>query len=137
MIELLVAALVGAVCYFVVGWLVFELILGKYMSANMVQVPGFLKSDKESSMMWLFVSCTSYSLLLTLVFTQWTTTSTSIEGATIGAVVGGLISVMTSTYWWATSHLFSNFKPILADVVAAMITVGLMGGVIAGTIGLL
>ena len=68
---------------------------------------------------------------------KWTNTSTLLEGLIIGAFVGGLISVMTSTYWWGTSHLFNNYKPIIVDFFAAILTVSLMGGAIAMTINLI
>ena len=134
MIEIILATIAGAVGYFIIGWVFFELLLGKFMSANMTKAEGFMKSDEESSLLWLFVSCVAYSLLLTLLFTEWTETTSILEGVVIGGAVGGLISVMTSTYWWGTSHLFTNFKPIVADIFAAVITVGFMGGVVAGVL---
>ena len=42
---------------------------------------------------------------------------------------------MTDTYWHATSYFFNDFKPILADIAAAGVTVGLMGGVVAWVLG--
>jgi hypothetical protein len=131
MIKIILPTVAGAFVYFIAGWVVFELVLGRFMSGHMTKAPGFFKKDDESSLVWVFISCVAYAFLLTLLFTFWTNTRTFVEGATIGAVIGSLISVMTSTYWWGTSHLFDNYKPILADIVAAGITVGLMGGVIA------
>ncbi len=136
MIEIIIATLAGAVGYFIIGWIVFELILGKFMAKNMTTAVGFMKSDEESSLLWIFVSCLAYSLLITLLLSQWIGQTTLIDGLLIGATIGGLISVMTSTYWWGSSHLFSNFKPIVADVFAAVITVGFMGVVISFTLNL-
>jgi hypothetical protein len=135
--EITISTIVGAVAYFIIGWVVFELLLGKLMSANMINLPGFIKKHKESNLIWLFISCAAYSFLLATLFALWTGTTTLTEGMIIGTLIGGCISIMTSTYWWATSHLFSNFKPIFADFLAAMITVGVMGGIVAGIIGLL
>ena len=137
MIEIVLATLSGAVGYFVIGWVFFELLLGKFMSANMTKACGFKKNDEEASMLWIFISCIAYSLMLTILFTQWTDTTTLFEGLLIGSTMGGLISVMTSTYWWATSHLFSNLRPIIADVIAAVITVGFMGGTIVWALNLI
>ncbi|MBX9906348.1 hypothetical protein K2X96_00445 [Patescibacteria group bacterium] len=136
MLEIITATALGAVGYFIIGWFVFEFALGKFMANNMTSAQGFKKSDAESSLIWLFISCVAYSLLLTILFTQWTETNTLAEGVLIGGFIGGMISIMTSTYWYATSHLFNNFKPIIADIIAAVATVGFMGGVISFALGL-
>lgn len=137
MTEIIVVTLAGAVGYFIVGWIVFELILGKFTAKDMTKAVGFMKSDEESSLLWIFVSCVAYSLLITILLSQWIGNTTLIDGFIIGATIGGLISIMTSTYWWASSHLFSNFRPIIVDVVAAILTVGFMGMIISLTLNLL
>jgi hypothetical protein len=136
-IEIIFATLGGAFVYFIAGWIAFELVLGKFTSAHMTKAIGFFKTDEDSSLVWIFVSCVAYSLLLSILFVQWIGTVNFVEGFVIGALIGGLISVMTSTYWWGTSYLFSNYKPIIADIFAAVITVGLMGGAIAFVIDLI
>ena len=137
MLEIIVATLTGAIGYFIIGWIVFEFILGKFMAHNMTTVSGFMKSDEESSLLWIFVSCLAYSLLITILLSQWIGNTTVIDGFILGATIGALISVMTNTYRWASSHLFSNFKPIIADVIAAILTVSFMGMVTSFTLNVL
>jgi hypothetical protein len=135
MIKILLAALVGTIVYFGIGWLVFEGLLGKYMSANTTQIVGFKKSEEESSMLMLIVSCAAYALLLAVVMGNWTQVSTFKEGAIFGATVGTLVATMTNSYWYSTSHFFNGFAPVLADIAAAGVTVGIMGGAIAWILG--
>ncbi len=135
MVKILLAALAGTVAYFLIGWLVFEGLLGQYMSANTTQIEGFKKSPEESSMALMLVSCAAYALLLSIIMGKWAAISTFKEGAILGATVGILIAIMTDTYWFSTSHFFNSFKPLLADVAAAGLTVGVMGGVIGWVLG--
>jgi hypothetical protein len=135
MIKILLAALVGTIVYFGIGWLVFEGLLGKYMSTNTTQIVGFKKSEEESSMLMLIVSCAAYALLLAVVMGNWTQVNTFNEGAILGATVGILVATMTNSYWYSTSHFFNGFAPILADIAAAGVTVGIMGGAIAWVLG--
>ncbi|MBK8565003.1 MAG: hypothetical protein IPN76_17110 [Saprospiraceae bacterium] len=135
MTRILLAALAGTITYFLVGWLVFEGLLGQYMSANTMQIAGFKKSPEESSMALLVVSCAAYALLLALVMDKWANVHTFNEGAILGAVMGVLIAVMTDTYWFSTSHFYNGAAPLLADVAAAGVTVGVMGGVIGWVLG--
>jgi hypothetical protein len=135
MIKILLAALVGTIVYFGIGWLVFEGLLGKYMSANTTQIVGFKKSEEESSMVMLIVSCAAYALLLAIVMGNWTQVNTFKEGAILGATVGILVATMTNSYWYSTSHFFNSIVPVLVDIAAAGLTVGIMGGAIAWILG--
>lgn len=136
MLKILLAALAGTITYFLVGWLVFEGLLGRYMSANTTQIEGFKKSQEESSMALLLVSCAAYALLLAIVMGKWADVHTFREGVILGAVMGILIAVMTDTYWFSSSHFYNGPAPLLADVAAAELTVGVMGGVIGWVLGL-
>jgi urea transporter len=127
--------LVGTIVYFGIGWLVFEGLLGKYMSANTTQIVGFKKSEEEASMVMLIVSCAAYALLLAIVMGNWTQVNTFKEGAILGATFGILVATMTNSYWYSTSHFFNGFAPLLVDIAAAGVTVGIMGGVIAWVLG--
>lgn len=129
------ATLGGSIAYFIAGWLVFESLLGSYMQTNTTQIEGFKKNEAESSMVLIFVSCVAYALLLVLVFHFAPSIRNFKSGFALGAMVGILVAIMTNTYWFATSHFFNNFKPVLADIVAAGVTVGMMGGVVAWVLG--
>jgi hypothetical protein len=135
MIKILLAALVGTIVYFGIGWLVFEGLLDKYMSANTTQIVGFKKSEEESSMVMLIVSCAAYALLLAVVMGNWTQVNTFKEGAILGATVGILVATMTNSYWYSTTHFFNSIVPVLVDIAAAGLTVGIMGGAIAWILG--
>lgn len=135
MIKILSAALVGTIVYFGIGWLVFGGLLGKYMSTNTTQIVGFKKSDEEASMLMLIVSCAAYAMLLAILMGQWTTVHTLKEGVLFGAVVGILVATMTNSYWYSTSHFFNSLTPLLVDIAAAGLTVGIMGGAIGWFLG--
>lgn len=133
--KLLLATLGGSITYFITGWLVFEGLLGAYMQTYTTQIEGFKKTEAESSMVLIFVSCVAYALLLVLVFHFAPSIRDFKSGFALGAIIGILVAIMTNTYWFATSHFFNSFKPVLADIVAAGVTVGVMGGVVAWVLG--
>ena len=135
MVKVLLATLVGTIVYFLFGWLVFEGILGEYMSANTTQIAGFKKTETESSMLMLLVSCAAYALLLAILMRQWAQVGTFLEGLKMGAVTGLLVATMTDSYWYSTSHFFNGFQPMLADIAAAGLTVGVMGGAMGWFLG--
>jgi Protein of unknown function (DUF1761) len=135
MIKILLAALVGTIVYFGIGWLVFEGLLGKYMSENTTQIVGFKKTEEESSMLMLLVSCAAYALLLAIIMGQWAHVETFKDGVLLGATIGILVATMTNSYWFSTTNFFNSITPVLADIAAAGLTVGIMGGAIAWFLG--
>jgi hypothetical protein len=86
-------------------------------------------------MVMLIVSCAAYALLLAVVMGNWTQVNTFKEGAILGATVGILVATMTNSYWYSTSHFFNSIVPVLVDIAAAGLTVGIMGGAIAWILG--
>ncbi len=136
MLEILISTFAGTVVYLILGWILFQKLSGAHTDANTTHMPGFKKSAAEVSMTMLVVSCIAYTLLISILFSEWTHTNTFAEGARIGAVMGGLIALMSNSYWYATSHFFNNLKPIVAHVSAAVVAVALTGGVIGFVQGL-
>jgi heme/copper-type cytochrome/quinol oxidase subunit 3 len=130
--KLITATLVGTIIYLIAGWIVFEYLLGSYTNVNTTQIIGFKKNQQESSMLMLILSCTAYALLLSSLMLYWINTSFNFkEGFKLGSVVGILVATMTDTYWYGTSHFYNNVTPMILDIIAASITVGIMGGTIA------
>jgi hypothetical protein len=62
---------------------------------------------------------------------NWTQISTFREGLIFGATIGLLVAAMTNTYWYRSSHYFHSLMPILVDIAATGLTVGLLVGVVA------
>jgi hypothetical protein len=130
--KLIIGTLTGTIIYFIVGWIVFEFLLGSYTNANTTQIVGFKKDEQESSLPMLILSCTAYAMLLTSLMLYWINTSLNFkDGIKLGASVGLLVAIMTDTYWYGTSNFYNNATPMILDIMAASITVGIMGGAIS------
>lgn len=129
------ATFLGTITYFLFGWLVFEGLLGRFMAAHTTALPGFRKAGDASSMLFLFLSCVAYALLLAVVFERWAHVRSFTDGFLLGALVGTLVACMTDLYWYSTSTFFRSLLPVAADVAAAALTVGLMGAVIGWYLG--
>jgi uncharacterized protein YacL len=117
---------------------VFEVLIGPFLVSRTKSIQGFLKSSAESISKVLLVSGASYALLIAILISKdYTNIMNFQDGVYLGAIVGILVAIMTNSYWYATSHFFLDLTPVLADTAAAGVTVGLMGGVIALTLGYL
>jgi hypothetical protein len=64
----LLAALVGGVVAFLLGWLIFGMLLMGWMEAHMLSYPGLMKTEEEMNLALMFLSNLCLALLLAWSF---------------------------------------------------------------------
>lgn len=126
--KLLIISFIGSLFYFLIGFVIFDLILGSYTEAHTTQISGFKKST-DFSFLFLYISCLAYSILLTFTLHHTTILQTK-KAFMFSAILGVLIAAMTDFYWYASSNFYSNFIVIALDFFGAALSVGLTGGLI-------
>ncbi len=131
--KIFITTVIGTIAYYLFGWLVFDFILGNYTNLNTTQLAGFKKTEEQFSMLLLIVSCTAYACLLSFILVYLLNIKQLIKAFMIGSTVGILVAIMTDSYWFATSHFYSNYTVMFLDILAAGISVGVLGLVIALT----
>jgi hypothetical protein len=131
--KIFITTVIGTIAYYLFGWLVFDFILGNYTNLNTTQLTGFKKTEEQFSMLLLIVSCTAYACLLSFILVYLLNIKQLIKAFMIGSTVGILVAIMTDSYWFATSHFYSNYTVMFLDIIAAGISVGVLGLVIALT----
>lgn len=131
--KIFITTVIGTIAYYLFGWLVFDFILGNYTNLNTTQLTGFKKTGEQFSMLLLIVSCTAYACLLSFILVYLLNIKQLIKAFMIGSTVGILVAIMTDSYWFATSHFYSNYTVMFLDILAAGISVGVLGLVIALT----
>lgn len=129
--DILLSIIIGTVTYLAFGYFVFEVVLGKFTKENTLQLKGFNKSDKDTSTPFLILSCAAYAALITFVLYNWQSQHEAIDAFIISGIIGLLVAVMANTFWYSTTYLYKNLQPLIADVAAAFVTVGVMGMVIS------
>lgn len=131
--RIFITSAIGTIAYYLFGWFVFDFILGNYTNLNTTQLVGFKKNEEQFSMALLIVSCAAYAGLLSFILVYLLNIKQLIKAFMIGATVGVLVAIMTDSYWFATSNFYSNYTVMLLDILAAGISVGVLGLVIAFT----
>ena len=125
--KIVISTLIGTLVYLIVGWFIFDFILGNYTELNTTQINGFKKLEVEYN--WLILSCLAYALLLSVFIVHFLNIKELKKGALIGVIIGVLIAIMTDSYWYASSHFYSNLIVIILDIVGAGISVGIIHGI--------
>ena len=122
----LAGTVVGGVVYTIMGWVVYELILGDFMAANST-----LTMKDPPDMVMMLISQLALAAVLALVFTRWAGITTLAGGAKAGAMLGFLLGMNVGFDFYAISTAFTLNAALIEPFIGA-----LRGALAGGAIGL-
>lgn len=122
----------GGISYFLLGWLVWGILLMDFMSANMNQCA----SRPEEEMVWwaIIVSNLAAALLLTLIL-NWSKAKGVVDGFLTGALFGFLFGSIIDLSTWSMTTMYNNAGPLLVDILASTVVFAVVGMIIVITWG--
>lgn len=126
--KVIIGGVVGAVVMFLLGWLVYRVILGS-MNPDM-------PDPTPMGLVWIFIGNLSAGLLLSYVFSNWANISTAMGGAKAALIIGVLVSLWFDSFAMAMPEMWveaarMGLTEMIIDVVASTaIMVG--GGTVVG-----
>jgi hypothetical protein len=133
--KLILAALAGSVIQFLLGWLIYGVLLANFMSCNTNHYDGLMKDMNTGSFMILiFISGLVMSFLIAFIFQRWAKFETLTKGLTGGMILGFLLALSYDLYFFASMNLMS-FSAMIVDIIVNTIIIGIIGAVIAWILG--
>ena len=130
--RLIIATLITAVVNFLLGWLVWGILLMDFYKANTTQYEGLMKD--MPNLFLIFLCGILFAFLLAYIFDRWANIRTFSKGFIAGMFLGFLIMAGFDLYLMAGMNLF-NVKVIIVDVIANTIVSGILGGITALVLG--
>jgi len=130
--KIIIAALITAIVNFLLGWLVFGVILMDFYKSNTVQYDGLMK--EMPNLLFIFLSGLLYGFLFAFIFEKWARIRTFGRGFTAGLLLGFLIMTGFDLYFLAGMNLF-NWKLVITDILVNTIFSGILGGVTGFILG--
>ncbi len=131
--KMLVAGLMGGVAFFLLGWLLYGILL-KDTLAN-YHNGDFMRADADLNMPLLVLGNLIQGILVAYIYSQWASISTFVTGLQRGALIGFLLSLGMNCIWYATSTLMTEFTGVIIKVVIATVIWGLVGGIVGWWLG--
>ena len=123
----LLGALIAGVVSFLLGWLIFGILLMDYYAANKVQYPGLLKDPME---IWpIAVADLVWGLLVSWIFSM-ANIKTVAKGVTVGFLIGFLMVLGFDLFVYAELNLYST-RLLGLDVIMN----GIMGAASGAVLG--
>ncbi len=130
----LLAALVGGVVAFLLGWLLFGILLSGYMQAHMVSYPGLMKPEGEMNLALLFLSNLSMSLLLAWAFQRMGVRALQ-SGLMTGAVIGFLFYLSIDLAFLSMMNFYDGPMAAVVDVLSNTVWTACIGGAVGLMLG--
>ena len=134
--RLLAAAVAGGIAFFVLGFLIYGLLLeNSVMKPNMNTYPGLMNETP----VWVPLILANFvsALLLAYIFEKWAGIRTFAGGAQGGAIVWFLIALSFQLMFLAFMNLHKNYIPVVADIIGSTVMGAIGGGVIGLVLGML
>jgi hypothetical protein len=122
----------GGIAYFLLGWLVWGILLMDFFSANMNQCA----SRPGEEMVWwaIILSNLVMALLLTLIL-NWAKAKSIVDGLKYGALFGLLFGAGIGFSYWSMSTMYLNAGAMVTDILVSTVVMAVLGLVIVLTWG--
>lgn len=132
--KFLVGGLIGFVLFFLLGWLVYGMLLADMMA-------GYMNTEctrpmEEMNMSLMILGNVGFGLMFSYILSNGGAKFASFSGGAIGgAIVGLLVSLSYDSMIYAQSTMMNSFNGIIMDVVAFTIISAVAGGGIGWWLG--
>jgi hypothetical protein len=126
--KLLLAGVAAGIVGFLLGWLLFGILLMGYFEANIIQYNGLMRSEEEMNLLGMALSNILYGVLLAWICLR--TAATSVEGGLrTGALVGLLLYASMALFYMSMMNWYANIPVMLVEILANTIWSACMGAV--------
>ena len=133
--SVLLATVAGAITLFVLGYLIWGILLGPYFAANEIQYAGL--SKQPPSLILLFLSNIVLAFLIAFIFCKWAAIRTFVTGLAGATLIGFLIHAGIELSVVGYSNLYKEVIPVIVDVLVETARTSVAGGVIGAVLGMI
>jgi hypothetical protein len=129
--KILRGSVFGGIVFFILGWLVYGILLKDFMAAN----SNNCAARPDTEMIWwaMILSNLFLGLLVTLVL-KWSGAKSIVDGIKTGALFGLLFTLAMDLMMYSMTTMY-NFTALIVDVIVMAILIGIVGAIIVLTWG--
>jgi len=122
--RILKGTLIGGIVFFLLGWLVYGILLADFMASNYNQCPN--RSMEEMIWWSMILSNLIYAYLLTLIL-KWSGAKGLIDGVKTGALVGLLFAAAIDFSIYSMTTMFNSIGTLIIDVIVSTVITAIIG----------
>jgi hypothetical protein len=132
-IKVLAATIAGSITIFLLGYLIFGILLLPYTKADEIQYAGLHKVPPD--FLLLILKNIVQAFLLVYIFEYLAGIRTFLGGMKVGAIIMFLITLSLNLSLLSIMNLHKGFTSNILDVVGETVRMALCGGVIGAVLG--
>jgi hypothetical protein len=130
----IMATLAGFVAIFVLGWLIYGMLLMDFYMTNSGTATGVMRADSEMVWWALIAGNLMQAYFLVYIFGKWANITTFSGGLQAGAILGLILGFAINLTMYGTSNTM-NLTAALVDPFVSAVMMGVTGGVIGAILG--
>jgi hypothetical protein len=125
--KILKGTVFGGIVYFLLGWLVYGILLADFSSANYNQC----MNRSQTDMVWwaIILSNLVYALFLTLML-KWSGAFGWVDGLKTGALFGLLFGVTIDLSFYSMTTMYNSIGAMAVDMIVTAVMAAIIGVVI-------
>ncbi len=131
--KVLIGSVVGGIAYFLLGWVIYGILMKEYCAANFDQTG--MRPEAEMVLWAMGLANIAFAMLMSLIF-SWSNISSLLSGAKIGGIVGFLTAVSIDFSFYAMTTMYKNWSALFVDIIVYTIMSAIVGAVIVWAMSL-
>ena len=131
--RVLVATVVGGAALFLLGFLVFALLLQPWIEGQMIKYDNLMLA--RPNFFSLIAANLVWAFLITLIFDRWASIGTFLGGLVGGAMISFLMELYFQLMHMSFMNFFHGLTPYAVDVLGFTVIGAISGGVIGAVLG--
>ena len=139
LVRIIVAALAGALVFFLGGWLIYGVLLRSYFESDMTPAARAVMNT-EPNFLPLIVAQIVFGFLFAFIFDYWASIRSWLGGLRAGAILMFLLSLgwdLQMNAFFKDMHAGSPFTITIVDIIAATVLGALAGAAIGAVLGMM
>ena len=133
--KMIIAAVVGAISAFLLGYVVWGMLLTGYFQENTYQYEGMMLPEAEFKLWAIFLSNLANAILYAWLFNRMNVTSFG-SGFQIGAIINLLFSFGLVMMFYSMMNWYKGPAVMVVELVVNSLFGGVIGGIIALVLGM-
>lgn len=132
--RMLLAGLAAGIVAFLLGWLLFGILLMGYFESNTLSYEGLMKSEEEFNYLGMLLANILTGILIAWLLWRMGVTSIG-KGLSDGFTIGLLIYGSMALYYYSMMNWYTGIMPMVVEILANSLWTAVIGGVAATVLG--
>lgn len=128
-----IAGIAGGVAAFLLGWLIYGILLKDYMAENFNN--SIMRPETDFIWWAMIASNLLWGIFLAFVFNRWAAVSSLGAGFSGGAIISLFIGLTYSLSFYSMSTMYNDMTALAVDIIVGTVMGGIIGAVVGFVLG--